>query len=115
DSFIEEREPLASDDVVKLLKARAILDERYAQAPTQKTLAEEIGMSESKLRQSFKDYFSITIYDYLTRVRMEKARSLLLDEGKSIAEVANATGYNHQQNFSAAFKKYFGIAPSDIR
>lgn len=115
DSFAEEREHLVGDDIIKLLKARTILDERYAQAPTQRTLAEEIGMSESKLRQSFKDYFSVTIYDYLTRVRMEKARSLLLEACKSIAEVANATGYNHQQNFSAAFKKYFGIAPSDVR
>lgn len=115
DSFTEEKDHLLGDDIVKLLNARSILDERYAQAPTQKTLAEEVGMSESKLRQSFKEYFSVTIYDYLTRVRMEKARSLLLDEGKSIAEVAALTGYNHQQNFSVAFKKYYGIAPSDIK
>jgi len=115
DPVLEDKEPLLSDDIERILKARAILDERYAQAPTQRTLAEEVGMSESKLRQSFKAYFSVTIYDYLTRIRMEKARSLLLDEGRSIAETAAATGYNHQQNFSVAFKKYFGIAPSDIK
>jgi len=115
DPVLEDKESLLSDDIERILKARSILDERYAQAPTQRTLAEEVGMSESKLRQSFKAYFSVTIYDYLTRIRMEKARLLLLEEGRSIAETATATGYNHQQNFSVAFKKYFGIAPSDIK
>lgn len=108
------REPYLPGDVGKLEKARAILDTRYDQAPTQKALAEEVNMSESKLRQSFKDYFAVTIYDYLTRVRMEKARTLLLEERRTIAEVARLTGYNHQQNFSRAFKQYYGISPTDM-
>lgn len=115
DSKDKKEQLYPKEDVNKLLKARNILDEHYAEAPTQKELAAEVTMNEFKLRQLFKDYFSVTIHDYLTRVRMEKARNLLLDERKSIFEVAQLTGYNHQQNFSVAFKKYFGIAPSDLK
>lgn len=92
------------DDIERLELARQILEQRIANPPTQKELATEVLMSESKLRKDFKEYFSVTIHDYLTRLRMEKARSYLLEERLSVYEVALLTGFGHQNNFSSAFK-----------
>ncbi|WP_437917718.1 helix-turn-helix transcriptional regulator [Sphingobacterium sp. LRF_L2] len=103
------------EDIARLEHARQILEQRLANPPTQKELAMEVLMSESKLRKDFKEYFSVTIHDYLTRVRMEKARSYLLEEKMSVYEVALLTGFGHQNNFSSAFKKYYGVSPGELK
>ncbi|TDS07455.1 helix-turn-helix transcriptional regulator [Sphingobacterium paludis] len=103
------------DDITRLELARQILEQRLANPPTQKELATEVLMSESKLRKDFKEYFSVTIHDYLTRLRMEKARSYLLEDRMSVYEVALLTGFGHQNNFSSAFKKYYGISPGELK
>ena len=104
-----------NDDIERLELVRQILEQRMANPPNQKELAQEVFMSESKLRKDFKEYFSITLHDYLTRIRMEKARILLLKEKISVYEVAIRTGYGHQNNFSSAFKKYYGISPGEVK
>lgn len=102
-------------DVERLEMARQILEQRLSDPPTQQDLAREVMMSESKLRKDFKEYFSVTIHEYLTRLRMEKARSYLLNDKMSVYEVALLTGFGHQNNFSAAFKKYYGISPGELK
>lgn len=111
----ESNPTLNEGDIQRLEMARQILEQRIANPPTQKELSQEVMMSESKLRKNFKEYFAVTIHDYLTRVRMEKARLYLIEEKKSVYEVALLTGYGHQNNFSSAFKKYYGISPGEMR
>lgn len=101
-------------DVEKLETVRDLLDKNFIDPPSQKELAQQVIVNESKLRKDFKEYFGITIHNYTIRLRMEYAKRLLLEERKSIFEVAELTGFSHQNNFSSAFKKYFGIPPSDI-
>lgn len=112
DGSIKTIEPY---DVARLERVRAILDKAFIDPPSQKELAQEAGMNESKLRKDFKEYYGITIHNYTIRLRMEYARKLLLQDRKTIFETAELTGFSHQNNFSIAFKKYFGISPSDIK
>ncbi len=111
----QEQELIKGDDIFKLEQARDVLKTRFTAPPTQKELSREVGLNEFKLRRGFKEYFGITVYDYITRLRMEKAKQLLLEELKSISEVSAIVGFSHQNNFSIAFKKYFGLPPSEIR
>lgn len=111
---VGESRLLRESDVEKLELARAILESRFVDPPNQRELAQEVMLNESKLRRGFKEYFATTIYDYITRLRMELAKKLLLNDGKTIYETSLLTGFKHQANFSIAFKKYFGISPSDV-
>lgn len=111
----QEQEVIKGDDIFKLEQAREILNERYAAPPTQKELSREVGLNEFKLRRGFKEYFGITVYDFITRLRMEKAKKLLVQEQRPINEVAYLVGFSHQNNFSIAFKKYFGVPPSELK
>ncbi|WP_208419942.1 helix-turn-helix transcriptional regulator [Paraflavitalea devenefica] len=111
----DQRTVLRGPDIEKLEQARSILEANFANPPTQKELAIAVALNESKLRRGFKEYFATTIHEYTVRVRMECARRLLLEERRTINEAAEITGFTHQNNFSSAFKKYFGISPSDIR
>lgn len=111
----QEQELIKGDDIFKLEQAQEILKQRYSTPPTQKELSREVGLNEFKLRRGFKEYFGITVYDFITRLRMEQAKKLLLDEQLSIGEVSQLVGFSHQNNFSIAFKKYFGLPPSELK
>lgn len=110
-----ERYAIKQDDMRKLEQARDILDAQYTYPPTIIELSKQIALNEFKLKRAFKEYFGTTIYGYVTRLRMEEARRLILDEKKTIGQVAAAVGFNHQSHLTDAFKRYFGILPSEIK
>ncbi|GAA4341752.1 hypothetical protein GCM10023149_54250 [Mucilaginibacter gynuensis] len=99
----------------KIEQARDILDQDYANPPVLPVLSRMVGLNEFKLKRGFKAYYGITIYGYVTRLKMEKARHLIIDQKKTIREVTYEVGFKHQSHLSEAFKKYFGILPSEIR
>ncbi|RLJ75065.1 helix-turn-helix transcriptional regulator [Pedobacter alluvionis] len=109
------KEALLDRDIPKLEEAREILERDYIDPPTHKQLSKMILLNEFKLRTGFKKYFGSTIYDFVTRLRMEEAKRLILEEGKNMYEVGVNIGFKHQASFTNAFKKYYGILPSDVR
>lgn len=109
-----EKYLIKQDDLKKIEHARDILDATYQYPPTIIELSKQVALNEFKLKKGFKEYYGITLYGYVTRLRMEEARRLILDEGKSIGQVAAAVGFNHQSHLTEAFKRYFGILPSEI-
>lgn len=65
--------------------------------------------------QFFKDEIGEKFSEYVTRVRMEKAKSLLLESEDSIQEIAARVGYSHSFSFIRMFKRMVGITPGDYR
>ena len=57
----------------------------------------------------------MTLIEYLTAKRMEKARELLLEPGHSSAQVAAAVGYRDPNYFRYVFKKETGCTPREYR
>nr|WP_199081369.1 AraC family transcriptional regulator [Pedobacter sp. ASV19] len=105
---------IKQDDLKKIEHARDILDATYQYPPTIIELSKRVTLNEFKLKKGFKEYYGTTIYGYVTRLRMEEARRLILEERKSIGQVAAAVGFNHQSHLTEAFKRYFGILPSEV-
>jgi len=105
---------IKQDDLKKIEHARDILDATYQYPPTIIELSKQVMLNEFKLKKGFKEYYGTTIYGYVTRLRMEEARRLILEERKSIGQVAAAVGFNHQSHLTEAFKRYFGILPSEV-
>lgn len=102
-------------DIRCLRRARAILQERYFAPPTIETLAREVGMGTTKLKNGFKGLFGITICQFTNEIRMDRARALLLKPDMPIARVAEMLGYEYQNSFTAAFRRHFGVLPKDYR
>lgn len=63
----------------------------------------------------FKRATGMTLTEYVTRVRIEKAKSLLVDPALRISEIAYASGFGSIPYFNTVFKKHLGMAPSDYR
>lgn len=70
-------------------------------------------MNSSYIRKIFKNEMGITISDYITNARMQKAKELLTgNDDIAISKIAEITGYSDACYFSKSFKKYMGMSPS---
>lgn len=106
---------IAPRDSQALEEARRRLLADLARPPRLTELSRDIGMSESKLKQRFKEYHGQTLSDCLHQARLREAERLLGDDRLAIARVAEALGYEHPANFTTAFKREFGLTPRDYR
>jgi len=112
---IDESAGLKPPDIKRLHEARDILEANVANPPSVPDLAAQIGINRTKLRAGFKQLFGNTIFEFCKEQRLDAAWSLLEIDGMTIGQVAEATGYEYDANFSTAFKKHFGILPKDVR
>lgn len=74
-------------------------------------LAGFVNMSTSAFHRAFKDVTSLSPIQYLKKVRLNKAKSLLVDEGLRASDAARMVGYESVSQFSREFKRYFGASP----
>lgn len=95
--------------------ARRILTMRYANPPTVRELANELGTNKTKLNQLFKQATGVTLQAYCSQQRIERAQSLLMEGKLSLAMIAEAVGYQHQSSFTAAFRNAVGMCPREYR
>lgn len=78
-------------------------------------LAEEFHFSTQYISQLFKSEIGVNFLAYLTNIRMEKAKKLLLSTPLSIADVSEQSGYSDYRVFTKVFKKSEGVTPSQFR
>lgn len=89
--------------------------ERYSENLTINELAAEVYLTPTYLCLLFRQVTGTTINRYLTNVRMEKAKELLMDLSNKLYDVSYAVGYMNPSYFSRQFKKYVGCLPSEYR
>jgi len=78
-------------------------------------VCEMIGVSPSYFSSTFKREMGISFVQYLTTMRMTRAKELLVkSEGKTY-EIAQAVGFTEPNYFSFCFKRYEGVSPSQYR
>lgn len=77
-------------------------------------LAFAVNMSISSFHRAFKDITLCSPMQYLKKIRLGKARVLLIDENIKVSEVARMVGYESISQFSREFKRHFGATPSTI-
>lgn len=78
-----------------------------------KVLSDTFNLSDSAISKIFKDTEKINFYEYLCRIRMEKAKEYLAGGTYKIAEVANMVGYENVLSFKRAFLRYVGVSPRE--
>ena len=91
------------------------LQEHLAEEASLSVLAEEFHLSAQYISQLFKNEIGVGFLTYLTNIRMERAKQLLLSTSLSIAEVSEQSGYGDYRVFTKVFKKAEGITPSQYR
>lgn len=82
---------------------------------TLEALAKDVGLSRAGFAKRFKSLVGFSMFDYLTRLRVQRAKELLSDENVSLYAVANAVGYESDLAFTRTFRKYEGVTPTAWR
>lgn len=96
-------------------KAMHFIDEHFAENITVKDVADEVCVSESYFKSVFKKGSGYSYSEYLTRVRMEKAKELLHRTEKSVTEIAMDIGFRTPTSFSSLFRREVGLTPSQYK
>ncbi|MEM9141543.1 MAG: AraC family transcriptional regulator [Bacteroidota bacterium] len=99
----------------KMYQVKELLETDFRQTDTLVDLAKKVGTNEFTLKTCFKELFGVSVFQYWKGLRLEAAKSMLLDERLSVQEVSNRVGYKNPQHFTTAFKKQFGVVPSQAR
>jgi AraC-like DNA-binding protein len=87
----------------------------YREALSVEILAEENAMSVSSFHRAFKRVTGDSPLQYLKKVRLDKAKGLLVHQGMRVNNVAFEVGYESPSQFSREFKRYFSVPPSEAQ
>ena len=98
--------------IARIYEARDILQRRLENPPSSLELATAVGLSDRTLQRGFQSLFGTTVVGYLAEQRLLQAEQLLRERSMTVTEVAHRVGYGHLGRFAAAFKRKFGITPS---
>jgi AraC-like DNA-binding protein len=104
---------LSGRDIVLVMQARDYLSRNFVNPPTIPSLARRVGISQTKLKAGFRELTQTTIYEFILKLRMDMATSLLRSGNYRIADVAYKVGYEYPANFTHAFKKHYGSLPRE--
>ena len=91
------------------------LQEHLSEEISLSVLADEFHLNPQYISQLFKNEIGVGFLAYLTNIRMEKAKKLLLSTALSVTEISSRGGYGDYRVFTKVFKKTEGITPSRFR
>ncbi|WP_276354406.1 response regulator transcription factor [Cohnella caldifontis] len=91
------------------------IDQRYAEDINISTFTEKYFLSREYLMKLFKQEYGMGIYEYVLKVRMDKAKELLEAPHLKIQDISDLIGYKDKNYFSKAFKNAFGMSPTEYR
>lgn len=95
--------------------AQEYIKQHFDKQVTLEEVAQQVYMNPNYLSSLFKQKANIGFSEYVTKVKVEKAKELLQSSFLNINEIANAVGYTDVKRFSKMFIKYVGIRPSEYR
>lgn len=116
----EERKPAAalpgdaSEDrqAARFRQLKQYIEENYSTTSLE-DVADFMKMNPYYVSKYFKKMAGIGFSDYLVRLRMEKAQHLISKVGLKINQIGKIVGYSNPNNFSRAFRKYYGTSPGN--
>ena len=122
----KKREPMAPKNKVRTVNearnrvarlAREYIAEHYSEAVHIEDLCRVTGVGVRTLQRCFREYFNLTVSNYLKAVRLDSARRQLLAAHRSdtsVTRIAMQNGCTHLGRFSVEFREHFGQSPRQI-
>lgn len=106
---------LENNDESKISNALKYIHDNYNKTLDIDSLARVCDMSVSSFHTHFKKITSHTPLQYIKKIRLTKAKDLLVKYNYKVVEVADDLGYDNPSHFSRDFKNYFGYSPKEAK
>ena len=107
--------PITKKDEENLQAVADYIDHHFEFSISVDQLCKIAYMGNSKLKTKFKEYFGCNMTDYIIRKRIDQAQHLLIVTELSIAEIAQAVGYERPESFAKQFHRITGLLPREYR
>lgn len=106
---------IAPEESRRIQRVKQYIGEHASEPIRRKDLADMAGMSCSAFSRFFKLTTGRTLSEYLIDTKLGNAARMLVDTGKSIAEICYECGFNNLSNFNRIFKSHRGTTPREFR
>lgn len=103
-----EREDLAN-------RIRSLVDAEAPNVPAIGSLAQSLGLSRTQLTRRFTRLLGVSPARFILRLRIERARSMILTTRQPLADIAHTTGFQDPSHFSKVFQRELGVSPRSLR
>lgn len=110
---LEKLRPYAGKDVI--YSARTYINENYSKSISLCDIAASVHLTPNYFHRLFTSVCGMTPLEYLTEIRMSRAKYLLLTSTHSVTDIASECGFGSYNYFSLVFKKNCGISPRSFR
>lgn len=97
----------------RLEQAFTYINDHYCEKITLEEVASSVYMSSNYFSSYFRRVANISFSDYVTRLRVNRAREMLRENGANVTEIAMECGFNNISNFYRLYKKHMGKTPGD--
>ena len=111
----EKKEKYRDEDRKPVRLAKQYLMNHYMEPVTLELVADYVGFNSSYFSVIFKKETGVGFGEYLTNLRMEKAKDLLKNTQENIKDICIEVGYKDLKHFTAVFKKTTGLKPGEFR
>jgi two-component system, response regulator YesN len=111
--YIAEKRNKKSRNVIQAIKE--VIHKKYNENISVNEIAKEVYLSATYLCVVFKQETGETVNDYITKVRIERAKELLKDPRNKLYDICHGIGYTEPGYFSKIFKKHTGLSPTEYR
>jgi AraC family transcriptional regulator len=99
----------------RLQRVLAFIEDQLAEDLSLENIAAVAGISPSHLNSLFRISMGMPLHRYVIRRRVERAKSLLMQDGPSMAEVALAAGFAHQSHMAQHMRRVLGMPPRAVK
>lgn len=106
---------LSSADSMRLLAARRVIEDRWAEKLTIDGIARSCGLSRVKLTRGYRDLFECSVADAIAEQRLSRAGNMLVATDLPVSSIGYRCGYLNNASFARAFARHFGVAPTRYR
>lgn len=113
--FKELQKHLGAKDLNVLESVRSAIDAAVTNPPDILQMCRMAAMGKTKLRDSFKAAYGVTIGEYIREAKIKHSLLVLSDSQRTIQSIAAYLGYANPSKFSMAFKRLYGFSPEEYR
>lgn len=105
---------LESDDEVLMKRIMKVINDNLDNTELKvEMLSKEIGLSRVQLHRRMKEITGISTGEFIRNIRLKKAAELLSEKKVNVSQVAYMVGFSSHTHFSTAFRKFYGMSPTE--
>ena len=112
---LHQENDVKSQNIELAHKVRILLYRSISTRITIDDIAKKFYRSKNDINRQFKNKYNITPHDYLLKLRIDRAKNLLVNSKQTLAKIANHLCFSSEFHFSNTFKNKVGVSPSEFR